>query len=239
MSDAAFPTPMTTLVFIPGFMCDASLWQALLPGLRFPGQGQFVDLNQGNSIDEMADRILASMPSNSLLIGFSLGGYVARRIAFKAPDKLAGLILLNTSARPSTLAELERNQQQIKMLEVFPYKGQTQTALRRALHPDRSDNPALLSQLQAMSLRLGKDVFIRQLALVREDGHPELPHIHCPTLVIASRQDQMRKLEEAENLANGLPHAQLHIVEDCGHMSVLEQPDEVRRVMNRWIDNLN
>jgi pimeloyl-ACP methyl ester carboxylesterase len=224
------------MVLIPGFMCDASLWQAMLPELSNIAAVRFADINEGSSIEAMAERIAATVPEHCVLLGFSLGGYVARRIAYLVPDKLAGLVLLNTSARASTAQELSRNQQQIRMSELYPFKGQTLSALKRALHPDRSYDAPLLAHLQAMSLNLGQQVFLRQLGLVRQDGHAELPHINCPSLVIASRNDQMRSIEEAEKLAAGLPDARLNIIEDCGHMSPLERPDAVCQLMRDWLE---
>jgi pimeloyl-ACP methyl ester carboxylesterase len=217
-------------------MCDASLWQAMLPELSKIAAVRFADINEGSSIEAMAERIAATLPEHCVLIGFSLGGYVARRIASLVSDKLAGLVLLNTSARASTAQELSRNQQQIRMSQLYPFKGQTLSALKRALHPDRSYDAPLLAHLQAMSLNLGQQVFLRQLGLVRQDGHAELPHINCPSLVIASRNDQMRDIEEAEKLAAGLPDSRLNIIEDCGHMSPLERPDAVCQLMRDWLE---
>lgn len=223
-SENAATTPRH-IVLIPGFMCDASLWQEVLGGLQQLGTASFADLNQGTDIDAMADRIIADLPEKCVLIGFSLGGYVARRIAAKAPQRVSQLVLLNTSARATSAEEIARNQQQIKMLKVFPYKGQTITALKRALHPARSDNALLLQHLQTMSLTLGADIFMQQLSIIRQDGHADCAQIACPVLVVASREDQMRRLQEAEDIVAALPDPTFRIIDDCGHMSPLEQPE--------------
>lgn len=208
----------------------------MLPELSKIAAVQFADINEGSSIEAMAERIAATVPEHCVLLGFSLGGYVARRIAYLVPDKLAGLVLLNTSARASTEQELSRNQQQISMSERYPFKGQTLSALKRALHPDRTDDAPLLAHLQAMSLNLGQQVFLRQLGLVRQDGHAELAYINCPSLVIASRNDQMRSIQEAENMADALPNSHLNIIEDCGHMSPLERPEVVCPLLRAWLE---
>ncbi len=214
----------------------------MLPGLEQLGQVHIADLNEGNSIESMAQRLLPALPDNGIVIGFSLGGYVARHLAWlahqqnKAADKVVnGLVLLNTSARASSADEDNKNRQQIKLLEHYPYKGQTMTALRRALHPQRQDDAVMLAHLQAMSLALGKQVFLQQLSIVRSDGHHELAEITCPALIVASRNDQMRTLAESEKLATGLPHSRLHIIEDCGHMSPLEKAPELITTLNDWL----
>ncbi|MFZ3000023.1 MAG: alpha/beta hydrolase [Undibacterium umbellatum] len=230
--------PARQFLLIPGFMCDTSLWKFMLPGLEQLGQVHFADLNQGASIEGMAQGLLTALPDNGIIIGFSLGGYVARHLAWLAHQKnksIRGLVLLNTSARASTADEVSKNRQQIKLLEHYPYKGQTMTALRRALHPQRQDDAVMLAHLQAMSLALGKQVFLQQLSIVRADGHHELPQITCPSLVVASRNDQMRSLLESEKLASGLPNAKLHVFEDCGHMSPLEKAPGLITALENWL----
>ncbi len=87
-------------------MCDAFLWERILPDLHELGSIHFADLNDGDSIDAMALRIISELPSSCILIGFSLGGYVARRIALLAPEKINKLILLNTSRAPQPKKKL-------------------------------------------------------------------------------------------------------------------------------------
>jgi pimeloyl-ACP methyl ester carboxylesterase len=237
-STLADTRPARQFLLIPGFMCDASLWKFMLPGLEQLGQVHFADLNEGNSIEDMAKRLLPVLPDKAFIIGFSLGGYVARHLTWLALQQgkaINGLVLLNTSARASTADEDNKNRQQIKLLEHYPYKGQTMTALRRALHPQRQDDAVMLAHLQAMSLALGKQVFLQQLSIARADGHHELPEITCPALVVASRNDQMRTLAESEKLASGLPYSSLHIVEDCGHMSPLEKAPELITTLHGWL----
>ncbi|MBC3870988.1 alpha/beta fold hydrolase [Undibacterium oligocarboniphilum] len=227
------PAP-THIVLIPGFMCDHTLWQAIQPELQQWGALQLAGITQDSDINAMAERILPQLPARCDLIGFSLGGYVARRIAVLAPERVRRLVLLNTSARASTVAELAANQQQIRMLQTFPFRGQTRSALMRAMHPQRPD-AALLQHLQQMSRSLGAEVFMRQLSIVRADGHDELRRITCPVLVIASRDDQMRSLQEADNILAALPNGRLHIIDDCGHMSPLEQPVQLLQLLQAFL----
>ena len=235
LTQLVLPPLPAHIVLIPGFMCDASLWQALLPALQPLAKIHFSDLNQGDDIDQMTEHVIATLPGPSLVIGFSLGGYVARRLAVTAPQAVTGLALINTSARASTPEELLSNQQHIRMLQHYPYKGQTRTALRRALDPDHQDNEVVLAHLQTMSLALGKSVFLRQLGINRADGYAELAQIHCPALVVANKKDQMRRLEEAEKLASGLPSGELRIIEQGGHMSPLEQPFALMMHLLDWM----
>jgi pimeloyl-ACP methyl ester carboxylesterase len=88
-----------------------------------------------------------------------------------------------------------------------------------------------------MALALGKDAFLRQERAIigRIDSRPHLAAIRCPTLVIAGRHDAIMPLELLEELAHGIPGARLEVLEDCGHMSPLERPDAVTRLLREWL----
>ena len=219
------------LVLIPGFMCDARLWHAVQPALSTIGPLILCEPLQGDSIEAMAQQLLPQLPEQCHLIAFSMGGYVARHLAAIAPQRVRSLSLLNTSARASSVEEVQRNQQQIRMLLTFPYRGQTRTALQRAVHPAHPEREALLDLLQTMSLDLGVERFRQQLSVIRADGHAELAALRCPLLLLASRDDQMRTLQETYNMQAAAPHAVCHILDDCGHMSVLEQAEHVSQLL--------
>ena len=93
----------------------------------------------------------------------------------------------------------------------------------------------LLERLRAMSSSLGREVRARQLAVVRRDGYADLERIACPALVVACRQDRLRRFEETERMARHLPHARFEVIEDCGHMAPMERPVELGAILGDWI----
>jgi pimeloyl-ACP methyl ester carboxylesterase len=73
-------------------------------------------------------------------------------------------------------------------------------------------------------------------ALVNDaDSRALLPLIHCPTLVVAARQDAYFSVEEHEFLAAAITRARLAVVEECGHSSTLEQPQAVTALLRNWL----
>jgi len=142
---------------------------------------------------------------------------------------------MNTSARPHGANKVERNRGIIGVTKERGFRGLSQTALRNTLHPDRRHDDSLLHVLRDMALRMGEAAFLRQLALERPDGRPNLKDIECPTLIVWSRQDGLRSLDEARELSNGIANARLAIIENCGHMTPLEQPDELLRILRNWL----
>ena len=79
------------LLLLPGFMLDQTLWDDRRDGLQQLGQLHFGDLVQDDSISAMAARVLQQAPPRFILIGFSMGGYVAQAIMQQAPERVIAL----------------------------------------------------------------------------------------------------------------------------------------------------
>ena len=72
------------ILLVPGFMLDADLWRELRPRLERYGRIVDVDTVHDTSIEAMADRAVAGLSGPAVVIGFSMGGYVARAIYYRA-----------------------------------------------------------------------------------------------------------------------------------------------------------
>ncbi|WP_395826441.1 alpha/beta fold hydrolase [Collimonas sp.] len=223
------------LLLLPGFMLDQALWEDIRDELQRLGRLHFGDLGQDDSISAMAARVLQHAPERFVLIGFSMGGYVAQAIMQQAPQRVIALCLLNTSARQQDAREIAGNRMQLELARQVPFKGLTSRALASSVHPDRAHDRELLDRLQAMALRNGKEVFIRQLSALRSDGYAELQKIDCPTLIVASRNDQLSSIAEAQQMQAQIAAAQMVVIEDCGHMTPLEKPQELLRIISDWL----
>lgn len=225
---------MATLL-VPGFMTDAALWDDLAPRLQSIGPLTFVDLAQDDSIESMAQRALADAPEAFILLGFSMGGYVAREIVRLAPQRVQALILVATSARGDSQIQARRKAAAVARAGASRFHGLSRAAIATSLHPDRADDAALIEHIHAMGERLGGEVFARQSALRRDGDVDTLARIDCPTLVIAADADRLRSLDEARELADGIAGAQLRIIEGSGHMVPLEAPEVLATLIVDWL----
>ena len=59
---------------------------------------------------------------------------------------------------------------------------------------------------------------------------------HCPTIIVCGREDQITPLALNEEMAAFIEGARLVVIEQCGHMSPLEQPEEVTTALRDWLD---
>ena len=224
--------PMTDLVLLPGFMCDADLWTDMLPDLARIGRVHYGDVYRDDTLGGMAKRVLEQSPEKFILIGFSMGGFVARVLTLAAPKRVIGVAFVASSARGYSAEERARRQAGWQPGNRPPRTN----GVAAGLHPDRERDPLLLDRLRGMQRRLGPDVRTRQSALVRNDGYADLERITCPALVVACRQDRLRTFAETERMAQCLPHARFEVIEDCGHMAPLERPRELATLLIDWVE---
>ncbi len=218
-------------------MTDQALWSRMAPGLAALGTCTFADLSRTDDLEATARELLAAAPDRFILIGFSLGGFVAREIARLAPDRVRGLVLMNSSARPPRPEIAKRNAFLIGHTKERGFRGLSSEAVKKAFHPNLRDDEALIQEVKDMALRMGGEAFIKQLSIQRPDRRADLAAITCPTLVIWARQDELRSLKESQEMADAIPGAKLEVIEDCGHMTPMEAPDAALRLLADWLED--
>ena len=229
-------TESSSLIFLPGLICDHALWREQMIAFSQRFDCRVADLTRAESVSEMARQVLEDAPPRFHLAALSMGGYVAFEILRQAPERVARLALLNTKARPDTEEETQRRKDLLKSVGVGNFKGATGRLLPLFIHEDRLSDEDLTADIEAMAERVGKEAFIRQqkAILTRPDSRPGLDRITCPTLVIAGRQDRLTPVECHQEMAEGISGAELIVIEDCGHLSPMEYPERVTEELERW-----
>jgi pimeloyl-ACP methyl ester carboxylesterase len=223
-----------TILLLPGFMTDEQLWAGMAPYWTTSEPLEYADLSRGSSIEEMASMVLATAPAQFILVGFSMGGYVAREIVRIASWRVSKLVLIATSARGDKPGSLQKKKAALEAVKSAKFTGLSTASIRASLHPDNQDSD-LIEQIRSMGNRLGRDVFARQASLLRQDGVHTLADIACPTLVIAADGDQLRGAEEVRELADRIPHAEFALIAHSGHMIPLEAPQALAQTISAWL----
>ena len=224
---------MRSLVLLHGFMCDAALWADMTDDLGKLGAVHYGNVYEDDSLEGMARRVLAESPGRFVLVGFSMGGFVARVLALIAPERVTGVAFVASSARGYSPQEVAQRQAAAAGTRVVRTSSR---GIARGLHPDRESDPVLMGRLREMQNRLGPEVHRRQAAIVRLDGYTDLERIACPSLVVACRQDRLRSFAETERMAHHLPRARFEVIEECGHMAPLEKPHELAALLSGWVE---
>ncbi len=232
------------LVFIPGLLCTEELWRHQLDHLDDIVEMSVADTSRDDTITAMAARALENAPDSFVLVGLSMGGYVAQEVMRQAPERVTGLALIDTSARADTEEQHQRRAELIKQVEkVAPswFTGVTKRLLPLLIHPDRLHDGELVSVIKDMAKAIGRDGYIRQQRAImgRVDGIADLAAVKCPTLVICGRQDELTPPKVHEEIVRHISGSRLAVIEDCGHLAPLEQPQTVTALLRYWLSEVN
>lgn len=225
-------------VLVPGLFCTPRLYAAQLPALWRYGPVFVADHRRDDSVAGMAARLLAQAPPVFSLVGLSMGGYVAFEVLRQAPERVRRLALLDTSARPDTPEQTSRRLEQITRAEAGEFGAVVDAAFPGLVSPARAGSAELRAIVSAMAQNTGAEAFVRQqrAILSRPDSRPLLPRVACPTLVLCGEDDQLTPIALSEEMAANIPGARLVRVAASGHLSTLEQPDDVTRALvSHWL----
>jgi pimeloyl-ACP methyl ester carboxylesterase len=229
----------TPLLLLPGLLNDAALWRRQVADLADVATPIVGDLTRHDSIAAMATAMLAEAPDSFSLAGLSMGGYVAQEILRRAPHRVLRLALLDTNARADTDAQRARRRGLLELAGKGHFKGVTPRLLPQLLHPAHLADAALTETVMQMAERVGPDAFLRQQTAImgRPDGRADLARIACPALVLCGKQDLLTPPELHEEMAAAITGASLVMIENCGHLSALEQPEQVSAALRTWLES--
>lgn len=225
------------LVLVPGLLCSDTLWTAQREGLADIADIIVADITRDDTMDGMAQRILDGVNGSFSLAGLSMGGYVAFEVMRRAPRRVDRLALLDTGARADTLEQTTRRRDLIELADQGEFKAVSPKLLPLLIHLDRLSDAALVAEILAMADSVGKDAFLRQQNAImrRADSRPGLSAIECPTLVVCGREDVLTPPDLSVEIAGLIPGAELVLVEDCGHLSTMECPEEINAALRNWM----
>ena len=225
------------LLLVPGLTCTARLYAAQVTALWPSAALMIADHRQDDYIDAVALRILDNAPPRFSLAGLSMGGYIAFAMMRLAPERIARLALLDTSARSDTPEQTAARQSQIAMTQAGRYGEIADLSMPRYVHPDRQNDAAITGAVRQMSAETGPEAFIRQLKAImsRPDSRSMLGSIRCPTLVLVGDADLATPPDLSQEIAGGIAGAKLVVVSNCAHLSTLEQPEPVNAALIEWL----
>ena len=222
---------------LPGLLNDERLWAHQVAGLAPEHAVTAVPTTSHDSVGALAAAALERAPAGRFtLAGFSMGGYVALEVMRQAPERVAALALVDTSARPDSPESTANRRAAIAKSE-NEFDAVVQALIEKMLPAHRHGDRPLVDMCRAMATAVGRDAFVRQQQanIARPDSRPLLAQIRCPTLVLCGREDQILPLAVSEEMAAGIAGARLVVLEGTGHMAPLEQPGQVTQAMREWL----
>lgn len=225
------------LAFACAHMTDERLYAHQVAALSATHECRVFVFREQDSMAGMADALLAQAPQRFTLIGLSLGGYMAFEVIRRALPRLQRLLLIDTTAVADHPARREGRLQDIAKVQAGGIEALIPELPSRWLLPAHVSDHALVDLMGGMARSVGaRGQFNQQTAMLgRPDSHADLARVRVPTLVMCGRQDPVTPLADHEAMAACVPGSQLQVIEDCGHLSTIEQPQAVTDVLTRWL----
>ena len=226
---------MTALILLPGLASNETLWRDQRQALaRWSPHVTDVHTRE-DTIPAMAAALLRERAGPLVLCGASMGGMVAMEAARQAPQRIAGLALLGTDARPDSPEMIALRTNAIARFAQGRVREVIEPNIAFAFHPDHA--PALAGSYLDFVLAAGAEQLIRQnrAVIARPDARVHLPQLRCPVLVMCGDSDQLTPPERSREIASLVPHARLVMVPRCGHMLTMERPEVVNAVLAEWL----
>lgn len=229
----------TSLILLPAFMSTRTLWRPQIEALSDIAQIDVVELTPYDSVAKMAEAVLEQAPERFALAGLSLGGFTAFEIIRRAPERVARLALVSTTARGDSAERLAARKPQIEAVRSGHFDEVVEGFMKVLQSPAHPWSPEVLVTVRLMIHEAGPKCFLRQqnAMINRVDLRDSLAAISCPTLVIHGRDDQSWPLENGEELARLIPGARLSVIENCGHFPTLDRPTETTEALRAWLQS--
>jgi pimeloyl-ACP methyl ester carboxylesterase len=233
------------LVLLPGLVCDAAVWTHAREALSPRTQVTIAEYGSLDSLAAMAEKVLREAPRRFTLAGHSMGGRIALEVLRRAPERVAGIALLDTGVQP--LASGEAGQREVsgrqELVQLARERGMAQMAARWVqgmIWGPRLHETALVASVIEMFTRSSAETFAAQVRalIARPDASALLPGIRCPALVLCGEQDSWAPAERHREMAAKSPDAQLVLVPECGHMCTLERPEAVTSALVDWYERV-
>ncbi len=232
------------LLLIHGFPLTHAMWNLqieefkrsyhiIAPDLRGFGQSGGGNLEQFGTVDQYADDLAALLDTPGLsgqkviVMGLSMGGYVAFAFWRRYARRVRALILCDTRSGPDTE---EGKQDRYKLIEQVRQRGASpaaETMVPKLFAPETyNTRPDLVGEMAGLIERNNPAgiVYAAGALAARPDSTPDLKHITVPCLVVVGQHDALTPVERSREIVQELPDWQLSIVPHAGHMPNLENP---------------
>ena len=225
------------LAFLCAHLTDERLYAAQIAVLSDAFDCRVFVFRDENSLGAMAETVLAGTPPRFTLVGLSLGGYAAFEVARREPQRLERLALFDTRASTDSEAQRAGRHADIEKVRAGGIEALIPELPGRWLLPAHTARADLLALMADMAKSVGaRGQRNQQLAmLARPDSHADLKQLHIPALVLCGEQDLATPVAEHKAMAACLAGARLEIVPQCAHLSTIEQPDAVNRILVDWL----
>ena len=242
------------VIFIHGFPLNQTIWDEQAAALRDRCRTITLDLRGFGETDapegpclmeDMAEDVRGLMQSLSIehavLVGLSMGGYVALAFYRKYPDAVRALVLADTRATADPPEGRERRMKSAERAEREGASAIADDMVPLLLAPSTVETrPDIVRRMRdIVEANSPRGIAAAQRGMAeRLDSTDLLAKIDFPVLVIVGSEDTLTPVRDSESLRDHIPGSRLRIIEGAGHLSNMERADEFNRALIECIEEV-
>lgn len=240
-----------TLVLLPGVGCDAHIFYSTIPHLvrhfnllmyNNPGTAGCALPEDDLSVEGVARMVADEIERRGLdkvyVLGHSMGGFVAQRLAIMMPERIEKLVLISTSYGSSQTDD-DMRRIAFDVWRDFQHNRQTYREqperiydfmLSEAFRTKQAEAYQAFAQMMVNNSPPPETVLKHFVCGARFSAFGELSVVRCPVLVVHGLDDRMISWKSGHKLARAFPQVRWLPVVGCGHLPFIEEPTVLNRI---------
>lgn len=225
---------MERALLIPGTLCDHRLFAPMLNALDL--DATVAPPIDHASVEEAAEAVLPLLGDETVVIGFSLGGFVALELLRRAPERIAGLVLIASNAQALQQGNAESRRADLNFAREMGLAALIERLWPLYVPGIARENGQLRRLIIDMAETTGIDRFAQQteLAINRPDSQATLRATSMPVLLISGTEDEMTSAERYRLTAKARGTGWVELI-GVGHFAPLEAPEACAAAITTWL----
>jgi pimeloyl-ACP methyl ester carboxylesterase len=223
----------TPLLLVPGTLCDERVFGPVLERLDLDARS--LPPVAQPTVEEAAEALLASAPPRFVAGGFSLGGFVVLELLRRAPERLAGAVLIASHALPLPRSQAGARRAEVSLLRTAGADALIDRLWPRYVAKRRRGDTALRQMVVDMARASGPDLFAAQteLGISRPDSRDAVRASAVPVLTLCGEEDGMCPPDRCHETSGEAVTSKM--LAGVGHFITLEAPDACADAIAAWL----
>lgn len=242
------------LVFLHGFPLSGSMWAPQIEGLGsrwrvlapdLPGFGGSPLPGEPSAwrMDDYAEAVRAFLShlglERAVVVGLSMGGYVAFSLLRQAPSTVSALVLVDTRAEADSEEARRGREAQQEEVRASGTDALARRLVERILAPSRLEDEEMVEEVLSLMKQPAEGYLAALEAMKRRpDSTPDLGRIQVPTLVVVGEEDVLTPPPLARAMAEAIPGARLAVLPGAGHLANLEDVGAFHDALTPFLEEL-
>ncbi len=228
---------MKVVYLLCGLLCDNAVWRHQAQALAADYDVRVVNFVGFDSLSEMAASVLSQAPQTFALAGHSMGGRVALEVLRQDRQRVERLALLDTGFAGVVSGEAAQRAVLVDQAMAEGIHAIAEAWMLPMLAPEHRSDAALTREILDMVCRMSGPIYAghTRALLTRLDASDVLSSIRCPTLILCGQEDSWSAPAQHRAMAALVPGSALKLIDHCGHMAMLEQPELITTALREWL----